>query len=167
MEALQNKLPVVATTIGAVPELVENGRSGYLVAPNNPDELARALGDLLSDAEKCCRFGEYGYRAVGALFLGRSRQKIARGHRSSDWGDVQHMPKVLRNEIENELDFILKVWFPRTIDTEYGGFLSDFDYRWRPRGPQDKMLEYQARQTIAAAKGPRCSSIRTCLAKSK
>lgn len=63
------------------------------------------------------------------------------------------MPKVLRNEIENELDFILKVWFPRTIDTEYGGFLSDFDYRWRAKGPQHKMLEYQARQTIAAAKG--------------
>ena len=68
VEALQNKLPVVATTIGAVPELVENGRSGYLVAPNNPDELARALGDLLSDAEKCCRFGEYGYRAVGERY---------------------------------------------------------------------------------------------------
>src|SRR5437660_2535916 len=63
------------------------------------------------------------------------------------------MPKVLRNEIENELDFILKAWFPRTIDTEYGGFLSDFDYRWRAKGPQHKMLEYQARQTIAAAKG--------------
>ena len=60
---------------------------------------------------------------------------------------------VLRHEIESELDFILKAWFPRTIDTEYGGFLSDFDYRWRPRGPQHKMLEYQARQTTAAAKG--------------
>jgi mannobiose 2-epimerase len=60
---------------------------------------------------------------------------------------------VLRDEIETELDSILKAWFPRTIDKEYGGFLSDFDYRWRPRGPQDKMLEYQARQTIAAAKG--------------
>jgi hypothetical protein len=45
---------------------------------------------------------------------------------------------VLRHEIESELDFILKAWFPRTIDTEYGGFLSDFDYRWRPRGPQHK-----------------------------
>jgi glycosyltransferase involved in cell wall biosynthesis len=68
VEALQNKLPVVATTIGALPELVENGRSGYLVAPNNPDELARALGELLSDPEKCRRFGEYGCRAVAERY---------------------------------------------------------------------------------------------------
>jgi mannobiose 2-epimerase len=61
--------------------------------------------------------------------------------------------KILRHEIETELDSVLKAWFPRTIDIECGGFLSDFDYRWRPRGPQHKMLEYHARQTIAAAKG--------------
>jgi hypothetical protein len=54
------------------------------------------------------------------------------------------MSKVLRHEIETELDFILKACFPRTIDRECGGFLSDFDYRWRPRGQQHKMLEYQA-----------------------
>ncbi len=60
---------------------------------------------------------------------------------------------VLRHEIHTELDSILKAWFPRTIDSEHGGFLSDFDYRWRARGPQHKMLEYQARQTTAAAKG--------------
>ena len=62
------------------------------------------------------------------------------------------MSKVLRNQIETELDFILNAWFPRSIDLECGGFLSDFDYRWKPTGPQHKMLEYQARQTIAAAR---------------
>jgi mannobiose 2-epimerase len=71
------------------------------------------------------------------------------------------MIKVLRNELATELNFILRIWFPRTIDLEFGGFLSDFDYRWRPRGPQHKMLEYQARQTIAAAKGAsRCNDLR-------
>ena len=62
------------------------------------------------------------------------------------------MSRVLRNQIETELDFILNAWFPRSIDLECGGFLSDFDYRWKPTGPQHKMLEYQARQTIAAAR---------------
>jgi mannobiose 2-epimerase len=45
------------------------------------------------------------------------------------------------------------VWFPRSVDLEHGGFLCDFDHRWRASGSQVKMLEYQARQTIAAARG--------------
>ncbi len=40
---------------------------------------------------------------------------------------------------------------PRCIDEEYGGFLVDFDDRWRPAGPQDKSLEHAARTTIAFA----------------
>jgi glycosyltransferase involved in cell wall biosynthesis len=64
VESLLNKIPIVATNLGALPDIVENGKSGYLVEPNNAAELARALGELLSNAEKCSRFGEYGYRAV-------------------------------------------------------------------------------------------------------
>jgi glycosyltransferase involved in cell wall biosynthesis len=64
VEALLNKLPVVATNLGALPEIVENDRSGYLVEPNHSTQLARALDELLSDAEKCRRFGEYGHRTV-------------------------------------------------------------------------------------------------------
>jgi glycosyltransferase involved in cell wall biosynthesis len=64
VESFLNKVPVVATNLGALPDIVEDGKSGYLVEPNNPVELARALGGLLSDAEKCRRFGEYGHRAV-------------------------------------------------------------------------------------------------------
>ena len=40
---------------------------------------------------------------------------------------------------------------PRCIDEEYGGFLVDFDDRWRPAGPQDKTLEHAVRTTIAFA----------------
>jgi mannobiose 2-epimerase len=38
------------------------------------------------------------------------------------------------------------------VDRDYGGFLCDFDHRWRPSGAQSKMLEFQARQTISAAR---------------
>ena len=51
----------------------------------------------------------------------------------------------LAGELEEALKNILETWFPRCVDQERGGFLCDFDYRWRPRGPQLKMLEYQAR----------------------
>jgi cellobiose epimerase len=63
------------------------------------------------------------------------------------------MKQLLRNELETELRCLMSVWFPRSVDQQHGGFLCDFDHRWRPSGPQSKMLEYQARQTIAAARG--------------
>ena len=64
----------------------------------------------------------------------------------------------LRNELEAELRRLLAVWFPRSVDRDNGGFLCDFDYRWKPSGSQCKMLEYQARQTLAAARGAAHSS---------
>lgn len=48
------------------------------------------------------------------------------------------------------LDHAVHPWFPRSIDRVHGGFLTNFDRRWRERGRPDKMLEAQARQTLAA-----------------
>lgn len=45
----------------------------------------------------------------------------------------------------------LDAWFPRSIDEAHGGFLCDFDREWRPAGPHEKLLEFQARQTLLAA----------------
>jgi mannobiose 2-epimerase len=42
-------------------------------------------------------------------------------------------------------------WFPRSLDSEYGGFLCDFDRAWKTCGPHEKLLEFQARQTLFAA----------------
>ncbi len=55
-----------------------------------------------------------------------------------------------------ELEFylrndLLQVWFPKCIDKEHGGFLCDFDRKWKPAGPQRKRLGLQARQTRVAA----------------
>jgi cellobiose epimerase len=54
-------------------------------------------------------------------------------------------------EFRSALDDLLDAWFPRVIDREHGGFLCDFDHRWRPTGPHRKMLEFQARQARLAA----------------
>jgi mannobiose 2-epimerase len=62
------------------------------------------------------------------------------------------MKERLRDEFEAELHRLMHLWFPRTIDREHGGFLCNFNYRWKPSGPQLKMLEYQARETLAAAR---------------
>ena len=77
---------------------------------------------------------------------------LSPGRRSiPEWS--RSMKPSLRNELEKELRDLMGAWFPRSVDREHGGFLCDFDHRWRPSGAQVKMLEFQARQTTAAARG--------------
>jgi glycosyltransferase involved in cell wall biosynthesis len=49
LEAMAANLPVVATAVGGVPEIVKNNESALLVAPNDPSALAAAIGQLLTD----------------------------------------------------------------------------------------------------------------------
>lgn len=54
--------------------------------------------------------------------------------------------KKVFNELSEALNKgILDVWYPRTIDSIYGGFLSDFDYKWEMKGSQNKMIVTQSR----------------------
>jgi mannose/cellobiose epimerase-like protein (N-acyl-D-glucosamine 2-epimerase family) len=46
---------------------------------------------------------------------------------------------------------VIAAFVPRCIDKEYGGFLVDFDGRWRAMGPHEKSLEHAARTTTAFA----------------
>ena len=56
-EAMAAELPVVATDVFGIPELVEDGREGLLVRPGRSDLLAAALTRLLEDAELRRRLG--------------------------------------------------------------------------------------------------------------
>jgi len=49
IEAMSQGLPVVATRVGGIPEIVEDRVSGLLVPPNSPEDLADALWDVLFD----------------------------------------------------------------------------------------------------------------------
>jgi glycosyltransferase involved in cell wall biosynthesis len=51
LEAMAANVPVVATAIGGVPEMVENNESALLVAPNDPPALAAAIARLLDDRD--------------------------------------------------------------------------------------------------------------------
>jgi len=58
VEAMQYQLPIVATRLGAVPDLVIEGETGYTVDVGDVDRLALVLIDLLDDPQKCRRFGQ-------------------------------------------------------------------------------------------------------------
>ena len=52
IEAMASSLPVVATRDGALPELVEHGRTGLLVERSNAQALADAILELLNDPDR-------------------------------------------------------------------------------------------------------------------
>jgi L-malate glycosyltransferase len=60
MEASAAGLPIVATDVGAVPDIVENGKTGLLVPADDVMELANALEILLRNPEQCRRLGQAG-----------------------------------------------------------------------------------------------------------
>jgi len=61
-----------------------------------------------------------------------------------------------RERIADEMEILMKKacldpWYPASIDTEYGGFYSDFDHKWQLDGTQEKMIVTQARHVWTAA----------------
>ncbi len=57
LEAMAAGLPVAATAVGGVPEMVRPDRTGWLAPPRDPAALAAALGRLLANPEKRQAFG--------------------------------------------------------------------------------------------------------------
>jgi glycosyltransferase involved in cell wall biosynthesis len=64
MDAMYMQVPVVATTAGGIPEVVENGKTGLLVPPKDPNALAGAIIKLLKDEDKRKTFAAEGRKRV-------------------------------------------------------------------------------------------------------
>jgi glycosyltransferase involved in cell wall biosynthesis len=62
LDAMAFGLPVVATAAGGIPEAVEDGVSGRLVAPRDPRALADALAEALGDERRRAAWGAAGRR---------------------------------------------------------------------------------------------------------
>lgn len=60
MEAMAAGLPVVASNVGGIPELVQDDYNGRLVPPGDVDALASAILDVMSDGARAERYGRAG-----------------------------------------------------------------------------------------------------------
>jgi glycosyltransferase involved in cell wall biosynthesis len=83
VEALARARPVVASSVGGIPDLIEDGRTGILVRADDPRALAAALARLLGDPEAAAAMGEEARRwAEAARPLERYEDGV---RRLADW----------------------------------------------------------------------------------
>lgn len=88
MEASACGVPIVATAVGGIPELVLDGRTGLVVEPDNERQLAAALESMLIDPEKATRMGASARAlAVREFTVGKQVDDLLRIWRSacSSW----------------------------------------------------------------------------------
>ena len=68
LEYMASGVAAVATRVGGIPELLDDGVQGFLVDPRDPDRLARRIGQLASDAGLRAQMGAAGRRAAEGRF---------------------------------------------------------------------------------------------------
>ena len=79
IEGAAASLPLVGSDLGGIPEVIEHGANGFLFRPGDPQELARALGRLITDAGLRERMGRrslaiYRDRFSREVMIGRIEQ---------------------------------------------------------------------------------------------
>lgn len=68
LEAMAMKKPIVATSVGGIPEVVDNGKTGILIPPSRPEDMARAIINLIGNKRIAEEMGEAGKQRVRQLF---------------------------------------------------------------------------------------------------
>lgn len=68
LEAMAAGKPIVASTVGGIPEAIEDGKSGLLVKPDDSRALAHAIGLLLDNPEKAQELGRASRKRAELLF---------------------------------------------------------------------------------------------------
>lgn len=75
LEAMASGTPIIASNIGGIPDVVEDGKEGLLVPPNDPSALARAITGLLMNEELRNRMSQQALRKVGRFSWGKIAEK--------------------------------------------------------------------------------------------
>jgi glycosyltransferase involved in cell wall biosynthesis len=86
LEAMASGVPVVASRVSGIPEVVVDGETGWLVPPEDPAALAGALASVLADPREARRRGEAGRR--------RAEERYRPAHAAEAWREAvgPHLP---------------------------------------------------------------------------
>ena len=68
IESMASHVPVVATEVGSVPDLIMNGENGILIPPHSPERLAEAILRILNNEPLAHKMGENGYHIAYTKF---------------------------------------------------------------------------------------------------
>lgn len=64
LEAMAARLPVIATNVGAVPEIIEDGKNGFIVEPARPEKIAEKILELINSDKLRQEFGIQAHQTV-------------------------------------------------------------------------------------------------------
>jgi glycosyltransferase involved in cell wall biosynthesis len=64
LEAMATNVPVVATSVGGIPEIVTNEESALLIAPGDPVAMSAAVSRLLTDPALAARLAKRGHELI-------------------------------------------------------------------------------------------------------
>jgi glycosyltransferase involved in cell wall biosynthesis len=75
LRAMAFGLPVIASNVGGLPDMVEHGKSGWLVRPESPEALAEAIIDAASDPARLAEFGRNARARAERFSIGRTVER--------------------------------------------------------------------------------------------
>jgi glycosyltransferase involved in cell wall biosynthesis len=102
LEALAMSRPVVATAVNGVPEIIEDGKSGLLVPPRNPQALEAAIRTMLRDPGLAAHLGKAGQKEVAARFTaGKMVQDTVRVIEEA-MPALRRLPQVIQGHVQKE-----------------------------------------------------------------
>ena len=68
LEAMNEGIPVIASAVGGVPQVLDPGRNGLLVPPGNSEQIAEAIRDLFADETLRQRLSDNGRRTIAERY---------------------------------------------------------------------------------------------------
>jgi glycosyltransferase involved in cell wall biosynthesis len=89
LEAMARATPVVCTNVGGMPEMVEDGVTGFVVPPNDARALGERVGYLMANPERARAMGREGRRRVLERFTWRGvAERCLESYVDPEWPDT-------------------------------------------------------------------------------
>jgi glycosyltransferase involved in cell wall biosynthesis len=83
LEAMSQGLPVVATPVGCVPDLIRDGENGVIVPPRDPHAIAKAVRRLMDSPDERQRIGRTGAATVSSMTWRRTAERTLDVYRAA------------------------------------------------------------------------------------